>query len=534
MPLSGRSEPNLQRESHPSPDAITVVDEIDGRKQFKDFDEDYEKEIWHTAEITLDRTTIWLAAQSSYLAALRESDPTNVRPDNASSLTRSTSKDCQEDSTESPFKKAVKFLDTEVADSKDDAESQSQSTPLFYHAFQHVSSTVSPTDSYIHRQARFDALQACRASMSESHVEQLLGHYHTTDPTRPTPSRPISMMPGKGDPEETSEQRSIARVERERQAVAQLSPATWSIEAMRYLNGGRLLNSPVTSVLANAPPLESSALPTHVRVLDLGGQPQCDWSWHCARDFPNVKTYTATTQNPLASPSRQVLRGPSNHRLVIVDRLWSLPFPTNHFDAISARSLFMHLTTDKPLGTNTDQYDLVLRECLRVLKPGGYIEFFVLDAEIVHPGPHGMAASVEFAFALRARGYDPAPTRSWLARLRRAGLTDLKRAWMFLPMGTRVEDQGHGVWPETPDPRASFFEERVRGAEAVQGPVGSWTDAAPVSGLVGSWFWERWIANLEGEMHRGRLLAGVGRVMEEGRGSRAGWRSLSGWGRKPV
>ena len=85
--------------------------------------------------------------------------------------------------------------------------------------------------------------------------------------------------------------------------------------------------------------------------------------------------------------------------------------------------------------------------------------------------------------------------------------------------------------PETPPPDVNTFD--VDKLEAVQGPVGSTADAASVAGLVGSSAWERWMLKLDIEIGKKNLLEGVGAVLEEGKGTGAGWRTLSGWARKP-
>ena len=500
-----------------------------------------DKELKISTATVLDRTTNWLAAQNSYMAALGETNPANKTRDSDPSSQGS----CRIDSYDSGLRRAVKFLETDVAKAAEVSEvmSPTKSDPLFYHAFQHMSNSSSPTDSFIHRHSRFDAIQAQRTSFTITHVDALLGRFETSSTDRPNPLRPISMMPGKSkDDEETPEQRLISRVERERQALEQVAPAMWVVEALRFLSGGRLFNSPVATVLSRARPLQTATLPDHVRVLDLGGQPQCDWAWHCARDFPNVKTYTATSSTEI----NDSIRGPSNHRLCAVDNLWTLPFPANHFDAVSARSLPTFLRTMKPLGNSADEFDLCLRECMRVLKPGGYLEFFVLDAEIVHgghngrgsPGPLADAASVEFGFKLRQHGYDPVPSKSFLARVRRAGYGGIKRAWCFLPMGAAAAENLPPM-PETPPPRASIYEEEIRNrrVEAVQGPVGSKADAACISGLVGGWLWEQWLLKLQLEMGKtkgAKLIDGVASVVEEGKKTGAGWRVLRGWARKGM
>ncbi|KAL9113812.1 MAG: hypothetical protein Q9187_007565, partial [Circinaria calcarea] len=452
-------------------DSDITIKEIQIKQEDKDFDEEYTSKIQQTAESSLDRTSTWLAAQNSYMKALRETVPINHLTIDSGLATRRASKHVREDSLDSPMKKAVKFLDTEHA-KREGAKTASQpnADPLFYHAFQHISSVTSPTDSFVHQHVRYDSLQASRSSSPKEHVDQLLGFFHTNETDRPVPLRPISMMPGRESVEETTEQRVFARVEKERQALDQVASTMWVVEAARYLNGGRLLNSPASDLLNKAPSMKSE-LVENTRVLDLGGQPNCDWAWHCARDFPHAKIYTATSDHRAMNTN---LHGPSNHSLVRVANLWQLPFPSNHFDVISARSLFTFLKNEKPLGETVDEYDMCLRECIRCLKPGGFLEFFLLDSEIVHSGPRGTAVSVEFGFNLRSRGYDPAPTKSFLGRLRRAGLVDIKRAWTFLPSGA-MKPEAY-VPPETPPPHVSMYEDRI--LEAVRGPLGSGADAA--------------------------------------------------------
>ena len=524
LPFAGATiSHNLEAEI----DSDITVQELEIVNGAKDYDAEYEKEIWESAESSLDRTSGWLAAQTSYMEALRGVGSPGSSTSDSESLFRRRSLHSRLDSLGSPIRKAVKFLENETAQHEGSTSPHSKADPFFYHAFQHISNATSPTDSFIHRHARYDSMQASRASLLHEHIHHLLGNYQTVDIDRPTPLRPISMMPGKGSPtEQTTEQRVIARVEKERQALDQVAPAMWVVEATRFLNGGRLLNSPADELLARNLSMHAKG-EGKMKVLDLGGQPNCDWAWHCARDYPNSKVYTASCDHRSLDSN---LRGPSNYRLVRVVNLWQLPFPDNSFDVISARSLFAFLKNEKPLGEMVDEYDMCIRECRRCLKPGGFLEFFLLDSEIVHSGPRGTAVSVEFGFNLRARGYDPAPTKAWLSRLRRAGLVDIKRAWTFLPAGALKQDPH--VWPETPPPHQSMYEEQILMAEAVHGPVGSTIDTASISGLVGSWTWEQWMLKLQMEMGKENLLEGVGVALEESKSTGAGWRCLSGWAQK--
>ncbi|KAL9137288.1 MAG: hypothetical protein Q9175_001514, partial [Cornicularia normoerica] len=497
-PPTARQLPPRLVEEVPSPESRSSgeVHQVANITPLSEHDDNYEQAIQENAEKSLDRTSAWLAAQTSYIASLRETYPTSeVGLSTGKALERSSSH-TRNDSLEAPIKKAVKFLGSEIAKREHAVvQKPGKGDSIYYHAFKHIKRQSSRVDPFRHRHARSDSLQAARFSLPHEHIAQLQGQFKITNLNRPAPQRPISMMPGKeATSENTAEKEVFARVERERQALEQVSASIWVIEAAKYLSGGRLLNSPAVKSLAKPPSLndiEGCRIRAFPRVLELGGQPSADWGWHCSREYPNATVYTASTTDTLLFPT---IRGPHNHRLHTVPSLCTLPYPNNHFSAISARTLFSHLKIDlnQGLGLNLDEYDLCLQECLRCLKPGGYLEYFLMDSEVVNAGSRGTAVSVEFAFNLKTRGYDPLPTKSFLGRLRRAGFDDIKRAWTFLPMGTPTKDQ-HPL-PETPPPNVSTFENGLengrRKVEAVQGPVGSTADAASMAGLVGSWAWE--------------------------------------------
>ena len=538
-PPTARQIPPRSIEEIPSPESRSSaeVHQVTVIAPYDDHDDDYELAIQESAGKSLDRTSVWLAAQTSYMASLRETYPASeVGLGTGDALQRSSSH-TRNDSLEAPMKKAVKFMESEIAkQAYSTTRKPREGDSIYYHAFQHIKRQSSRVDPFRHRHTRSDSLQAARFSLPHEHIAQLQGRFKITKVKRPTPQRPISMMPDKDAAfENTTEKEVFARVERERQALEQVSASIWVIEAAKYLSGGRLLNSPANQSLKKAPSL-NDIRDCKVRVssyiLDLGGQPSADWGWHCSREFPSAKIYTATTSTILCP----TIRGPHNHRLQTVPSLYTLPYPDNYFSAISARTLFSHLKLDVHQGLQVDEYDLCLQECLRCLKPGGYLEYFLMDSEVVNAGSRGTAVSVEFGFNLKTRGYDPSPTKSFLGRLRRAGFDDIKRAWTFLPMGTPTKEPR--ILPETPPPDVSTFEHGLengtRKVEAVQGPVGSTADAADMAGLVGSWAWEQWMLRLQTEMGKERLLEGVAEVLDEGKWTGAGWRCLSGWARKPL
>jgi SAM-dependent methyltransferase len=499
--------------------SVETVKEISHSPQLRyEYEEAYESELRNGGSAHLDRTSTWLTAQITYLSALSETNPVNNA--NESHYLQEGRMLETKESTESPTKKVVRFSEETSRTADDDtAQIGQREEQAYYHAFQHLAHHGKRRDGFVLGTPRFDAVQASRVALMGEHIDQLNGKYEVREPTRPKYSGPFSQNPrATGVLDYTPAQLEFLEVEREKGVLDQISPTYWVTDALKYLNGGNLLISNAAQRLAKA----AQAGKKQMRALDLGGNQSCDWAWHCAEEFPNVKTYTVIT--PSAATNSNVT-GPTNHRLVVAPQLWKLPFKDNHFDVISARSLHSMLKHEPVPGqSEIDEYDLCLKECYRVLKPGGYLEFMLMDADITHAGPLANAMSVEFGFKLKTRGYDPAPTKSFLRRLRKTNFVDVKRAWMFLPAGAPTRDS-----PVSNPPTAGD-----RG-DAMRTRVGSTADVANVTGLLGSWMWEQWMLKLQTEtgVEKEKLLKGVAGVIEESRNCEAGWRCLSGWARKP-
>jgi SAM-dependent methyltransferase len=374
----------------------------------------------------------------------------------------------------------------------------SKRTSVHLHAFQDIIHHSSASDAIIQGSSRSHALRTSRTVLSTVHRSQLASDYNTTI------KQPKSL--------ETPEQVIGHQLAMRQQLTEILGPATWSISAERYLNNGKLVLAPIQKLLRLAPATEDSKY--KVRVLDLGGAPVADWGWHCASMFPNVQVYTVVNGPPQTAFDPKSAQGPKNHRQAYVDDLYDLPFPENHFDLISARSLPMFLKARKPLGAreNLDEYDLCLQECMRCLKPGGFLEFSIFDAELANPGALGAAKSAEFSVNLQSRGYDPSPSREWLSRLNRSGFWGTKRAWTFLPVGARATSEEFNAYSTS-------------------------QSVAHVTGLYGSWNWERWMLKLHleaGKPLKDASLDYIDAVLEEGKTVGAGWKCLKGYTRKPL
>lgn len=480
----------------------------------EEYDESYEEELKNQASVNIDRTSGWLATQTAYLAALQESEPAKkVEKSPTPSGTKST-----RSKAGSFSKKPGSGLET-IHEAPSSPEVVDEET-LFYRNFKRLARRSRLRDTFLHSNFRFEAVQAERLGFMEKHVDQLEGRYAISSPVRPPYRGPFSHAPRNSTvPEILADQAKFMRLEKEQDIAHQLHASMWAIEALKFLNGGRLIPSPAFKRLGRASTSMKSpgkAGRRQKRALDLGGNTSCSWAWYFSHEFPNAKLYTLVNNDQITNPE---IEGPSNHRQISVPHMWRLPFRDNQFEIISARTFHCLLKRERPMGENADEFDLCLRECYRCLKPGGYLEFFLMDSEIVHAGPYGSAVSVEFGFNLKTRGYDPAPTSSFLFRVKKANFVDVKRAWMFLPIGSTQGD------PQVPGALSADSEEIT----------GSTTDIASTTGLFGGWMWEQWMLKIQMEMgrDRGKLLEEMANVFAEGRNCGAGWRCLSGWAMKP-
>lgn len=489
------------------------IKEINPSKTIFQYNENYHAELEKVSCANLEMTGRWLEEQDELQAALR--DMKDMSSPSLSSGTHSRG-----NSLDKPaVKKAVKFVEEPIKSPADD-ESAPKQILTYVQGLEYLRSRSQKKDTFIHRQTRAEAMHVQRRCSPLAHRDQLLGKFELNQPERPAPPRPVSEF-FVNDPTVLKER--IARAQMERQALDQMLPIHWVLQAQKQLNGGKLLSKPAARCVTrtNAP-----------RILDVGGVPTNDWAWDVAYDYPNATVTTVYTAGNNLSTN---VAGPDNHKHLSVPNLWTLPFPSNHFDVISVRTLHELLKTRKPLGRSSDEYDLCLKECNRCLKSGGILDFSLMDADMVHAGRNAQAMGVEFGFNLKTRGYDAQATKTFLPRLSKAGFKRVQRAWMILPMGKTSanwkENLAVGAEPSNQEKRIADD----GSVEFESAPVyGTTVDAAMMTGIVGSWAWERWLLKLQVEMGKEeeKLLEGVVQILEESAQGGAGWRTLTGWARK--
>lgn len=559
VPITARKVPPTPKQPE-GPGSEPAVEEpsspVDVNEIITEYDPDYVAKQEENAMSHMDRTEMWLAAQRAYLQGIpgfseereaAEATDQETEPEDKPEVPPKDS--TVEDEQAEPKKKAVRFSEAVLQ------ESMPRSLPsklvrresAYYRAFTDAAVRTCLSDVFIHRQPRFEALQAQRISLKDAHRNQLLGKFQLSVVPQSAKKR-MSTNVVRGDDILVDDPEKL-RAEKEAEALSQMSMSSWQVAATKLLNGGRLISAPVAKRLARQSrmaPGPDGVSRDRARILDLSGQGACDWAWHAALQYPNTKIYTVTTK-AIRQLSNSNIRGPPNHRQVAVESLARLPFADDQFDLISARELHAVLKLFGEHGV--DEWDACLKECMRVLKPGGYLEFSLLDADIMNAGPLGNAKAVEFGFALKTLGYDPNPTRSFLARLSAAGFEDVRRAWLCLPVGPKRPPRPT-VSPANARDSASGASVKVHQLEAIVS--GSTENVAAITGVAAGWSWEKWLLRAEmekaagelrladtvnpGEAMReaGKMIADVHAVVEEGRGMGSMYRMLKGYAKKPM
>lgn len=140
----------------------------------------------------------------------------------------------------------------------------------------------------------------------------------------------------------------------------------------KWLSFGRVLFSPVHFELENS---------SEHRVLVIDGLGK-DWAYYCALTYPDATVYDVGPEPSSAAVSDK--NAPENwsslhnHRHICHPSLEkAFPFPIHFFACVVLRF---------PTALSSSQHSFILSEAKRVLQPGGYLEFSVLDMDLVNMG----------------------------------------------------------------------------------------------------------------------------------------------------
>ena len=194
----------------------------------------------------------------------------------------------------------------------------------------------------------------------------------------------------------------------------------------RWLSFGRVLFSPAHhEIQANR----------QDRVLVLDGLANDDWSYYCALSYPNATFYNLSPFRRSSTTKREAdtYPAPSNHRQIYHAGIsHPFPFPKGFFTAVVFRF---------PVASPETAYTAAIRECKRVLRPGGYLELSILDIDMVNMGNRTRRAVR--SLKVRMQQTDPAVSLqplsdSFQRMLGRRGFEGLQRCIVDVPVAGHI------------------------------------------------------------------------------------------------
>ncbi|CAF9907026.1 MAG: hypothetical protein ALECFALPRED_003045 [Alectoria fallacina] len=168
------------------------------------------------------------------------------------------------------------------------------------------------------------------------------------------------------------------------------------------------------------------------RVLVLDGLGNDDWSFYCAETYVDVEIFNLSPK-PHSSPQIGALQLPNNyHQIQHVDLRKQFPFETGFFTAAVFRF---------PAATSEDAYLNLTSECMRVLRPGGYLEMSILDIDMVHMGKRARRALRELKYRMGVSQPDVAlkPLSDSLQNMvKQSGFENLNRCLVNVPVAGHI------------------------------------------------------------------------------------------------
>jgi SAM-dependent methyltransferase len=200
-----------------------------------------------------------------------------------------------------------------------------------------------------------------------------------------------------------------------------------SLMTSKWLSFGRVLFSPAHFKL------ENDLNKDRILVLDWLGR---DWSYYCALTYPEATVFNLG----LGAPSTPVdgpwstLRNHLQFRHVSI--IHPLPFPKDFFACVVLRF---------PTALRSTTHNFVLSEMKRVLRPDGYLEFNVLDLDLVNMGNRARRAVRGLKIQIQAANDDTSlcnVSDEIIGGLGRKGFSDCQTCIVGVPVAGKLYNAG--------------------------------------------------------------------------------------------
>ncbi|KAK6350876.1 hypothetical protein TWF718_004058 [Orbilia javanica] len=239
----------------------------------------------------------------------------------------------------------------------------------------------------------------------------------------------------------------------------------WALVAAEWLTFGKSLQSDAHEYLLDAHITDGR------RLLHLHGSAADGWV--LAAKYPNVTVYSVSSQD-ISNPPCQWSAPLNHHALFLPQPNSPLPFPDNYFDVISTKSF--------PSILRLSEWVPILRECNRVLRPGGWIELQIVDPVLTKQGELLREwLDARIVREMLEDSYSIKPSDDVLGFLQETGFDNVKRSRIALPasFNPKLKNIARG---QGPDPDAArvmvlvgrrFYEELYRGFNPIMSGPGS-------------------------------------------------------------
>ncbi|KAL7922159.1 hypothetical protein ACQKWADRAFT_106956 [Trichoderma austrokoningii] len=235
-----------------------------------------------------------------------------------------------------------------------------------------------------------------------------------------------------------SRQSSSSNSSEEGTPLAQVNLRVGSMTVSKWLTFGQVLFSDIRHGLVRGQ--ESLERP---QVLVIDGLGNDDWSFYAAETYSAASFFNLSPRAPLpaevqSSPSRYPLSPPNHHQVQYLSHLDEFPFGPQTFNCVVYRF---------PVAATEAHYQNVLSEARRVLKPGGYLELSILDADLNNMGNRGRRAIRQLKE--RINGMSPetnlASTADLIVRLLgKSGFSTIKAARVGVPVASSITSSDDG------------------------------------------------------------------------------------------
>lgn len=157
-------------------------------------------------------------------------------------------------------------------------------------------------------------------------------------------------------------------------------------------------------------------------ILDVGGKTE-RWCYEIAQAFPQASVMRCDRVETKSVGQEM----PQNYKFVQVDILKGLPFPDRSFDFVYQRLHFLTIPTAL--------WPQILRELVRVVNIGGWVELVETRTSGHDLGPYTMQAAEWINGVSRRLGIDPAQVPKFGNDLSQLGLTNVKSYAVPIPLG---------------------------------------------------------------------------------------------------